>query len=105
MEYVVIKSGGKQYRVSEGDILLVDKLPVNEGKLVTFKDVFLHVLDSKVGIGTPSVKNLEIKAKVLKQLKGDKIRVSKFKSKVRYRRVVGFRPLLTQIQIQKIDTV
>lgn len=105
MEYVVIKSGGKQYRVSEGDILLVDKLLVDEGKLMTFKDILLHVLDSKVQIGAPLVKNLEVKAKVLKQLKGDKIRVAKFKSKVRYRRVVGFRPHLTRVQIQKIDTV
>lgn len=105
MEYVVIKSGGKQYRVSEGDTLLVDKLPVIEGKVVAFKDILLHVLDSRVAIGAPLVKNLEVKAKVLKQLKGDKIRVAKFKSKVRYRRVIGFRPHLTQVQIQKIDTV
>ena len=105
MEYVVLRSGGKQYRVSNGDIFLVDKLSVDEGKLVTFKDILLHVLDSNVKIGTPTIKNVSIKAKVLKQTKGDKIRVSKFKSKVRYRRVTGFRPHLTQVQIQKIDIV
>lgn len=105
MEYVVLRSGGKQYRVSKGDTLLVDKLSVDEGKLVTFKDILLHVLDSKIRIGTPTVKDVSVKAKVLKQTKGDKIRVSKFKSKVRYRRVMGFRSLLSQVQIQKIDIV
>lgn len=105
MEYVVLRSGGKQYRVSKEDIFFVDKLSVDEGKLVSFRDVLLHVLDSKVRIGTPTVKNISVKAKVLKQTKGDKIRVAKFKSKVRYRRIMGFRPHLTQVQIQKIDIV
>ena len=105
MEYVVLRSGGKQYRVSNGDIFFVDKLSVLDGKLVNFEEILLHVLDSKVRIGTPTVKNVSVKAKVLKQTKGEKIRVSKFKSKVRYRRVIGFRSLLSQVQIQKIDIV
>ena len=103
MEYVVIRTGGKQYRVKQGDIIEVDKLPVEKDKVVTFDDVLLWVSDGQVKIGTPLVGDVKVKAKVLDQIKGEKIRVAKFKAKARYRRVMGFRPLLTRIQIEKIE--
>lgn len=109
MEYAVIKTGGKQYRVKAGDILDVDKLVAE--KEVVFGDVLLYVSDGtglpagrQVKIGTPTVTGMSVKAKVLEQHKGEKIRVAKFKSKVRYRRVSGFRALLTKVQIEKIDS-
>ncbi len=123
MEYAVIRTGGKQYRVSPGDILEIDKLPVKKDETVVFDDVLLWVSgdpsaglrlrgrsDSRssgqagrqVKIGMPVVGNVKVKAKVLEQKKGEKIRVAKFKSKVRYRRVMGFRSLLTKIKIEKI---
>lgn len=104
MEYAVIRAGGKQYRVKTGDVLEVDKLPVEKDASVTFDEVLLFVSDGRIKIGTPVVSDVKVKAKVLEQKKGEKIRVAKFKSKVRYRRVMGFRPLLTRIQIEKIES-
>ena len=104
MEYAVIRTGGKQYRVKTGDVIEVDKLQNPKDSNVTFDDVLLSVSDGQVKIGTPVVVGVKVKAKVLDQVKGEKIRVAKFKSKVRYSRVMGFRPLLTRVQIEKIES-
>lgn len=104
MEYAIIRTGGKQYRVKQGDVIAVDKLPVVKEAITTFNDVLLLVSDGQVLIGTPVLSGAAVKAKVLDQIKGDKIRVSKFKSKVRYRRVTGFRPLLTRVRIEDISS-
>ncbi|MCL5435004.1 MAG: 50S ribosomal protein L21 [Patescibacteria group bacterium] len=104
MKYAVIKTGGKQYRVSEGDIIEVDKLDVKENSVV-FDNVLLLVSDENVQIGKPLVQNAKVKAKLLEQKRGAKIRVAKFKSKVRYRRASGFRAELSKIQIEKIDSL
>ena len=104
MNYVVITSGGKQYKVSEGDILEVDRLPVAADGQVSFDSVLLSVSDSSVKIGTPKIADLHVSAKVLGHTKGEKIRVSKFKSKVRHRRISGFRSSLTKVQIVTIGT-
>lgn len=103
MEYAVIETGGKQYIVKIGDILEVDKLPAEKNGSVTFDAVLLYVTNSTVKIGTPTVSAIRVKAKVLEQIKGEKIHVRKFKAKSRYRRVMGFRPLLTRVQIEKIE--
>lgn len=103
MEYAVVKIGGKQYKVAEGDILEVDRLPVEKDGVMTFDEVLLWVADGQVKVGTPFVKEVRVKAKVLEQKKGEKIRVAKFKAKVRYRRVMGFRPLLTRLHIEQIE--
>ncbi len=103
MKYAVIKTGGKQYKVSEGDIIEVDKLDVKEGPL-SFDNVLLLVSDSAVEVGRPYVANAKVSARLLEQKKGDKVRVAKFKSKVRYRRVTGFRALLSKVQIEKIES-
>ncbi len=102
MKYAVIKTGGKQYKVSEGDILDVDNLPEEKGGKVFFDKVLLLVSDTTIKTGKPLLSGEKVEAKVLENLKGDKIRVSKFKSKVRYRRVTGFRPKLSRVQIEKI---
>ena len=101
MKYAIIKTGGKQYKVTEGDIIEVDRLPQEEGQVV-FDEVLLLVNDSGVTIGKPTVTGEKVEARVLGSLKGVKVRVSKFKSKVRYRRVSGFRASLTKVQIEKI---
>ena len=103
MNYAVIKTGGKQYRVSEGDIIEVDKLEVKENSVI-FDNVLLLVSDENVGVGKPFVPGARVKAKLLDQKKGEKIKVAKFKSKVRYRRVAGFRAHLSKIQIEKIES-
>ena len=104
MKYAVIKSGGKQYRVSEGDIIEVDRLPDTKRKL-SFEDVLLFVSDGSVKIGRPYVSGEKVEASLVENLKGDKIRVSKYKAKVRYRRTIGFRPYLSKIKIEKIGSM
>lgn len=102
MKYAVIKTGGKQYKVSEGDVIEVDRLVDEKNGKLTFDEVLLKVSDSSVKIGTPFVKGEKVEAKLVEQKKGDKIRVSKFKAKVRYRRVNGFRASLSKVLIEKI---
>ncbi len=102
MDYVIVKTGGKQYKVRKGSVIEVDKLPIAVDKETVLDDVLLVVSDGKIKIGKPNVINAKVKAKVLDQIKGDKIRVAKFKAKVRYRRVMGFRPLLTRLKIEDI---
>ena len=102
MKYAVVKTGGKQYKVTEGDVLEVDKLDVKDGN-VNFDNVMLLVNEETVGIGKPFLEGVRVKAKLLEQKQGEKIRVAKFKSKVRYRRVAGFRAKLSKIQIEKIE--
>jgi large subunit ribosomal protein L21 len=101
MKYAIIKTGGKQYKVAEGDVIEVDKLPEKDGKIV-FEEVLLLVTDNGVKVGKPTISGEKVEGKILGNFKGTKIRVSKFKSKVRYRRVSGFRASLTKVQIEKI---
>lgn len=101
MKYSVIKTGGKQYRVSEGDVIEIDRLSSDKSKVV-FDNVLLSVSDSSVKIGKPYVSGAKVEAELLENLRGEKLRVSKFKSKVRYRKTVGFRAELSRIKIKKI---
>lgn len=101
MQYAVIKTGGKQYKVKEGDILEVARLGATDGE-VSFDEVLLVANNGKVTVGTPLVPNMKVTAKVLGEVKGDKVRVAKFKAKVRFRRVTGFRALLTRVQVASI---
>jgi large subunit ribosomal protein L21 len=102
MKYAVIATGGKQYKVSEGDVIEIDRLPQEKDNKITFEEVLLLVEDGTVKIGKPLVSGVKVIAKLITQMKGDKIRVSKYKSKVRYRRVTGFRASLSQVLIEKI---
>lgn len=102
MKYAVIKTGGKQYRVSEGNVIEVDRLSEEPSGKVVFEDVLLLVNDGKIKIGNPTVTGEKISAKILENTQGDKIRVSKFKSKVRFRKVTGFRAKLSKVEIEKI---
>lgn len=104
MEYAVLRSGGKQYKVSKGSIIEVDKLPLLKDKETVFDDVLLYVCNNDVRVGTPKVLGVKVKVKVLEQIKGKKIRIAKFKAKVRYRRVMGFRPQLTRLEIISIES-
>src|ERR1035437_9744190 len=101
MNYAVIKTGGKQYKVQEGDTIEIDRIVGKDGKF-TFEEVLLLVNDGKVTVGKPFIAGEKVEGKILEDIRGVKIRVSKFKSKVRYRRTVGFRAALTKVQIEKI---
>ena len=102
--YAVIKTGGKQYKVSEGEILEIDKIEGKKDQKIDFSDVLLVADGDKVEIGQPMVLEAKVTAKIIDQVKGEKIRVARFKSKVRYRKVKGFRAQLTKVQIEKIET-
>ncbi len=98
----VIKTGGKQYLVEENQEIVVDHLKKkpNEGISLEVLGIFDQDKQS-VTLGNPSLKD-KAKAKLLEQFKGDKIRVARFRAKVRYRKVSGFRPTLSKIKIIKI---
>lgn len=104
MKYAVITTGGKQYRVSEGDTIAVERLTAGVGPY-SFENVLLSVADNDVLIGNPFVAGWSVQGNVLENVRGEKIRVSKFKAKARYRRVTGHRQALTRVQIEKIATV
>ena len=100
--YAIIKTGGKQYRVSEGETLQVEKLNAEVGAEVAFDEVLLVSGDS-VKIGQPTVAGAKVTGKVLEQGKGAKIRIFKYKAKSNYRRRQGHRQPFTKVQIEKIE--
>lgn len=98
----IIKTGGKQYLVREGQELVVDRLKDKPNSEISLE--VLGVFDDEknsINLGQPTLKE-KIKAKLLENTKGEKIRIARFRAKVRYRRVKGFRPSLTRIKIAKI---
>lgn len=100
--WAVIKTGGKQYQVAEGDQVAVEKLTAKDGQVV-FGQVLLVKKGEDLTIGEPLIEKAKVKAKVLADFKGKKIRVVKFKSKSRYLRTSGHRQNLTRVQIEKIQ--
>lgn len=99
MQYAVVKTGGKQYLVKSGDSLTVDHIDTEVKGTVQLP--VLAMFDTEKGsveLGSPLLKK-EVTATVLEQGKGEKVRVARFKSKVRYRKVRGFRPTLTKLSI------
>lgn len=98
----VIKTGGKQYLVGKKDEIIVDKLQSDKGKKVGLET--LALIDSQkntVELGKPLLK-MKVQAEVVDHLKGDKVRIARFKAKVRYRKVKGFRAQLSKIKIVKV---
>jgi len=98
----VIKTGGKQYLVSPGQKIKIEKLDVKEGKEVTFSDVLLLEKNKKVEIGKPYVKGAKVLGKVLKTAKRDKVIVFHYKAKKRTKTKKGHRQPFTQVEIKKI---
>ena len=103
--FAVIKTVGKQYLVQPGDKIRVEKLDVEEGKEITFSEVLLCDKNRKLEIGTPFVKGAKVQAKILGQIKGEKLIIFKYKPKKRYKRKIGHRQKLTQVEITSIETV
>lgn len=100
--YAVVESGGKQYRVEQGSVLLVDRLAAKEGEKVTLKPVMFRDKDALV---TPdAVGKVKVEAKVTGHVRGDKIRVFKYKAKKGYSRRAGHRAALTELEIVSIGT-
>lgn len=104
MTFAIIKTGGKQYLVKEGDLLTVEKLPTQKGGKFSFDQVLLVGDDQgdTLKIGQPTVAGAKVEAEVLDQTKAKKVHVIKFKSKVRYHRHRGHRQQITKVKITKI---
>ena len=101
--YAIIETGGKQYKVAEGDTLFIEKLPAEAGDTVTF-DKVLAVLDGeKATFGVPVVEGAKVSASVVKNGKGKKIRIFKYNPKKGYRRRQGHRQPYTKVTIGKIE--
>jgi large subunit ribosomal protein L21 len=100
--YAVMKSGGKQYRVSEGDLLRVDKIEGEKGDTVTFEEVLMVSKDGGLAIGTPLVKGAKVVGEIMDQARGPKIFVFKMKRRKGYRKKTGHRQELTGLKIKEI---
>ena len=101
--YAVIETGGKQYKVSEGDVIFIEKLEAAEGDAVTFDKVLVVADGENVKVGAPAVEGATVTAKVEKQGKAKKIYVFKMKRKKNYRRKKGHRQPFTKVTIEKIN--
>jgi large subunit ribosomal protein L21 len=103
MQYAVIKSGGKQYKVSPGQTLTVDKLSLDGKNSTVFDEVLLVVDEGKANVGKPNVKGATVEATLVEHKRGEKIHVRRFKAKSRYRRTTGFRAEQSVFKIDKIS--
>lgn len=101
--YAVIKSGGKQHRVVEGERLKVELLNVEPGQTITFDDVLMVVNGDNIQIGTPIVAGAKVTAEVLDHGRHDKIRIVKFRRRKHYRRQAGHRQYYTELKITGIS--
>lgn len=102
MKYAVISDRGRQYKVSEGQELYVDRIEGVNGNL-ELDQVLLYVDGDTVKVGEPNVTGAKVVCKVTGEEKGDKVDVFTYKSKSRYRRHRGFRPVYTKVQVEKIN--
>ena len=103
MKHAVIETGGKQYRVAEGDFIFVEKLNVEDGETVTFDKVLAVVDEDESRFGAPTLDGATVSATVEKSGRGKKVRVYKMKPKKNYRRTQGHRQPYTKVTINTIN--
>ncbi|RJQ26869.1 50S ribosomal protein L21 [Candidatus Parcubacteria bacterium] len=103
MQYAVIETGGKQYKVNKGLVLEIEKLEVKPGEEQKFDKVLLYVSDGQVSVGKPYLEDVVVSAKILEETKGKKIRVVKFRAKSKYRRKTGYRHMFSKVVIDSIE--
>ncbi len=102
MTFAVIQTGGKQYLVSKGDKIQIEKLEGEEGTKLTFDQVLATISDTDYQVGKPTLSGASVEATILKQGRGKKIEVLKYKPKSKYRKKIGHRQAFTEIEITKI---
>ncbi|MBW4827291.1 MAG: 50S ribosomal protein L21 [Clostridiaceae bacterium] len=100
--YAVIETGGKQYRVQEGDTIFVEKLDADNGEQVSFDKVLFVSKDDDLIVGKPYIEGAKVEGKVLEQGKGKKVIVFKYKAKKNYRKKQGHRQPYTKVKVEKI---
>ncbi|MDF2669222.1 MAG: ribosomal protein [Paenibacillus sp.] len=101
--YAIIETGGKQYKVAQGDVLYIEKLVASEGEVVTFDRVLAVSNDDGLVSGSPLISGASVSAKVEKHGRGEKIIVFKYKAKKNYRRKQGHRQPYTKVVIENIQ--
>jgi len=102
--YAVLETGSKQYRVSTGDKLQIERLAVESGKEVTFDRVLMVNNDGAIAVGSPTVPNATIRAEVLEHIRGDKKIAFKMKRRKGYHKTIGHRQELTVVMIKEINS-
>jgi|TARA_B100000678_G_scaffold230972_1_gene199534 large subunit ribosomal protein L21 len=101
--FAIVETGGKQYRVHEGDTIRVESIVGDEGDTIDLESVKLISLDGETSVGTPNVEGAKVQAEVVNKGKGKKIVVFKYKAKTRYRRKNGHRQNFTDLRITDIS--
>jgi large subunit ribosomal protein L21 len=101
--YAVVRTGGKQYVVSEGDLLKVEKLEGDVGDTITFDDVLLVSQDGDLKVGTPTVEGSKVTGTIVEQGRGKKLIVFKMKRRKGYRRKQGHRQFFTGVKVASIE--
>ena len=104
MDYAIIKTGGKQYRVKQGDVLDVELLALDVGSIAEFNEVLAVSENGQVNFGSPTLSGAKVTAEVQSHYKDRKVIVFKYKSKTRYRRKLGHRQNYTRLLIQGIQS-
>ena len=102
MSYAIFKTGGKQYRVAQGDVLEIEKLPVEAGATIEFTDVMLTGAGDSVKLGAPYVEGASVVAEVLEHFRGEKLRSFKFKRRQGFHKTIGHRQSLTKVKIVSV---
>ena len=103
MSYAIIKTGGRQYRVAEGDTIDVDLVDVEAGKTATFGDVLMYADGENLTHGDPLISGAKVTAEVIEQRKDKKVIAFKFRRRKGYHRTVGHRRKLTRVKIKSIN--
>ena len=101
--YAVVAAGGKQYKVEEGDVLRIEKIPGDVGDTMTFDNVLLVADGEALTIGQPVLENASVNARIVEQDRAKKIIVFKYKRRKRYRRTQGHRQSYTAVKIENIS--
>jgi large subunit ribosomal protein L21 len=101
--YAVVKSGGKEYRVSKGDLIRVEKLEGKAGDQVVIRDVLMVSDEGNVQLGTPQLTNAVVTGKIVQEAKGKKILIYKMKRRKNYRRTKGHRQTYTYLRVEDIS--
>ena len=103
--YAIVKLGASQYKLSVGDVVVVDRVDFTEGQKYSTDQVFLVVDGDKIEVGAPTVKGVKAEFEVVSHGKGIKVRIHKFKAKSRYKKTTGFRASQTTIKVLSIGTL
>jgi large subunit ribosomal protein L21 len=103
MAFAIVETGGKQYKIAEGDVFSIEKIKdVEPGKTVTFDKVLLLDDDKTTKVGTPYIKGASVEVELLETAKGKKLHIQKFKAKSRYKRRIGHRQQYSKVKVKKV---